>query len=96
MITSQNFLVRCGISMLLGASMMLAAAATMLLGWIITAHASAFVPNASDRGESPILCQVSLAPAPCPADEPLFVTKPATLVAPQASWTPAMARKHLR
>ena len=82
--------------MLVGASMLLAAIAAIMLGWIITAHASAFVPGASDRGESTVLCRTSLGPAPCPPDEPLFVARPATLVHPEASRAPAIPRKSLR
>jgi hypothetical protein len=78
--TSQNFLVRCGIRMLLGASMIVAAVAAMLLGWVITAQASAPMPGAGERGESPVLCATDTPScAPCSPDAPLFMTKPATL-----------------
>jgi hypothetical protein len=86
MLTSQNFLIRCGIRMLLGASMITAAVAAMLLGWIITAHASVPMPGASERGENPVLCAIggeSASCPPCAPDEPLLLTRPATLVRPE-------------
>jgi len=56
------------------------AAAAMLLGWIITAHAASLVPDDTER-QKPILCGQG-ADAICPPDLPGLVTMPATLVAP--------------
>ena len=56
------------------------AAAAMLLGWIITAHAANLVPDDTER-QNPILCAQG-ADAICPPDLPGLVTMPATLVAP--------------
>ena len=87
---SKNFLVRCGVRMLLGASMIVAAAAAMLLGWIITAQASVPMPGASERGESPVLCEANWDSVPCPPCAPegaLLITRPATLVGPETGRT---------
>jgi hypothetical protein len=57
------------------------AAAAMLLGWIITAHAANPVPdNGADR-QNPVLCGQT-PDAICSPDLPGLVTKPATLVIP--------------
>ncbi|MEJ0078096.1 MAG: hypothetical protein WDO17_22175 [Alphaproteobacteria bacterium] len=61
------------------------AAATMLLGWIMTAHAASLVPDDTGR-ENPILCE-RIPDMICQPDVPGLVTRPATLVVPDTSRT---------
>jgi hypothetical protein len=56
------------------------AAAAMLVGWIITAHAANPAPDGADQLK-PVLCEQT-PDAICPPDLPALVTKPATLVIP--------------
>jgi hypothetical protein len=57
-----------------------AAIATMMLGWIITAHAASLVPDEPDR-ENSILCE-RIPDMICQPDVPGLVTRPATLAVP--------------
>ena len=73
MLTSQRLLVRLAARALVVLSTMLLAIGAMLLGWIITAHASG-IPGA--RGGATILAACERLAAP---DCIVLVTKPATL-----------------
>jgi hypothetical protein len=63
------------------------AAATMLLGWIITAHAANLVPDDAER-ENPILCE-RIPDMICQPDVPGLVTRPAMLVPDMGRTVPA-------
>ena len=57
-----------------------AAVATMMLGWIITAHAAYLFPDEADRA-NPILCE-RIPGMICQPDVPGLLIKPAILVVP--------------
>lgn len=90
--TSRNFLIRCTIGVLAAISTILAAIGVMLLGWIITAHAS--VGSSHDDGDDetgPIICQHGIEGPMCSPTFPGFITQPATLVdAPDARRRPGL------
>lgn len=81
--TSRILCSRCMVGMFATVCAALAAIATMMLGWVITAHGAQIVPDDAER-QNPILCE-RVPDAICPPDFPGLVTMPATLAFPGAS-----------
>ena len=78
MMTSR-ILIRLAAGVFVAISTTLLAVATILLGWIITAHASNLIHDQNDDEKGPAACERSIE-AFCSPTFPIFVTKPATLV----------------
>ena len=81
--TSRILCSRCMVGVFATVCAALAAIATVMLGWMITAHGAQIVPDDADR-HNPVFCE-RYPDAICPPEFPGLMTMPATLVVPGMS-----------
>jgi hypothetical protein len=89
--TSQMLSSRCVVSVFATVCAALAAVATVMLGWIITAHGARLIPGEAGP-QNYILCE-RIPDTFCPPDFPGLVTMPATLVTSEKPRRPEPLRR---
>jgi hypothetical protein len=79
MLRSRIFLIRCATRVLAAVSLILMAVLAMLLGWVITAHASPDPGAGQGRVDQALAARESRIALICPRAPPAMVTKRAIL-----------------